>query len=442
MPCQSGCLDNVVAAEAVDDDAIVRVEVGDRHLAAQARHRDHAVVVGDRDGVVTVSRVEDDGVARTVGTAKVDVDLFDVGLGQVVDRDVVRAALGVDVDGLDVVEIHRDVGDIAGQPGVPAVGRDVDVLVDVGAVEQEGVVARLPVDRVAAVAGIPDERVVAGTEQGHIVPTPAEDKVVALAAGDLVVAVAAVDREVDLAGLEPGSVDGVVAGKPVDGERVEGALGAGERHLRRQSVDDYARAAAGDGDGVVAGRAVDDHVVRRPVTLAAARRSRQVDVDLLGVGPGEVVDRDGVGAAQRVDLDVLDAVEVHGDVGDVAEQPHPAAIGRDVHVLGDVGAVEHQRIGAGLALDDVAAVARVPDERVVAVAEQGHVVAAAADHGVVAVATDERVGALAAGDGVVAGAAIDGEADHARRHGGRVDRVVAVAGVDRQAGRRPPRRRR
>ena len=30
---QSGCLDDVVTAEAIDDDAIVRVEVGDRHLA-------------------------------------------------------------------------------------------------------------------------------------------------------------------------------------------------------------------------------------------------------------------------------------------------------------------------------------------------------------------------------------------------------------------------
>ena len=147
-------------------------------------------------------------------------------------------------------------------------------------------------------------------------------------------------------------------------------------------------AAAGDGDGVVAGRAVDDHAVGRAVALAAARRRRQVDGDLLDVGAGEVVDRDGVGAAQGVDLDVLDAVQVHGDVADVAEQPHPAAIGRDVDVLADVGAVEHQRVGAGLALDDVAAVARVPDEGVVAVAEQGHVVAAAADDGVVAVAAD------------------------------------------------------
>ena len=66
------------------------------------------------------------------------------------------------------------------QPGVPAVGRDVDLLVDVGAVEQQRVDARLAVDRVAAVAGVPDERVVAGTEQGHVVAAAADDEVVAL----------------------------------------------------------------------------------------------------------------------------------------------------------------------------------------------------------------------------------------------------------------------
>ena len=31
---QPGCLDDVVAAEAIDDDAIVGLEVGDRHLLA------------------------------------------------------------------------------------------------------------------------------------------------------------------------------------------------------------------------------------------------------------------------------------------------------------------------------------------------------------------------------------------------------------------------
>ena len=204
-------------------------------------------------------------------------------------------------------------------------------------------------------------------------------------------------------------------------------LGAADRHLRGEPVDGDRRAAADDLDVVVAGGAVDDHGVGRAVALAAPGRRRQVDRDLRDAGAGQVVDRDGVGAAQGGELDVLDAVEVHDDVADVAGQPHAAAIGRDVDVLADVGAVEDQRVGAGLALDGVAAVARIPDERVVAVAEQRHVVAAAADDGVVAVAADERVVALAAGDGVVAGAAVDGEADDAGRQGRGIDRVVAGA---------------
>ena len=35
----------------------------------------------------------------------------------------------------------------------------------------------------------------------------------------------------------------------------------------------------------------------------------------------EVVDRDGVGAAQRVEVEGLDIVEIHGDVADVAGEP-------------------------------------------------------------------------------------------------------------------------
>ena len=60
----------------------------------------------------------------------------------------------------------------------------------------------LTLDRVAAVARVPDERVVAGAEQGHVVAAPADDDVIAGAADDRVIAVAAVDREVDLAGIE------------------------------------------------------------------------------------------------------------------------------------------------------------------------------------------------------------------------------------------------
>src|SRR4029453_18875412 len=101
-------------------------------------------------------------------------------------------------------------------------------------------------------------------------------------------------------------------------------------------------------------------------------RARQIERDLLDVGSGELVARDGVGngvgVAQGVDLDVLDTVEVHGDGADVAGEGPPLHIGRNIHVFRNVGAVEQQRSGAGLALDDVPAVAGVPGEGIVAVA--------------------------------------------------------------------------
>ena len=78
------------------------------------------------------------------------------------------------------------------------------------------------------------------------------------------------------------------------------------------------------------------------------------------------------------------------DVGDVAEEQDPPAIGRDVDLLGGVGAVEQHRVEAGLALERVVVVARVPDERVVAGAHQRGVVAVAAVDQVVALAAEER----------------------------------------------------
>jgi hypothetical protein len=61
---------------------------------------------------------------------------------------------------------------------------------------------------------------------------------------------------------------------------------------------------------------------------------RAVDVDPLGVGAGEVVHRDVVGAAQGGELNVLDALEVHGDGGDIAGEPHTSAIGGDAYRFG------------------------------------------------------------------------------------------------------------
>src|SRR5260370_6169688 len=123
----------------------------------------------------------------------------------------------------------------------------------------------------------------------------------------------------------------------------------------------------------------------------------EVDGDLIDAGAGQVANRDVVDAAEGREVDVLDAVQIHGDVGNVAGEPYVAAIGRDVDLLGDIGAVELERVGTRAAFDHVAAVARIPDEGVVAGAELGKVIAAAAGDGVVAVASEQRVVAVSAG---------------------------------------------
>ena len=78
-----------------------------------------------------------------------------------------------------------------------AVGRQVDALVDVGAVEEHRVVAALAFDDVAAVAGVPDERVVAGAEERGVVAPASVDEVVAGGADQHVGVVAAVAHELD-----------------------------------------------------------------------------------------------------------------------------------------------------------------------------------------------------------------------------------------------------
>ena len=163
-----------------------------------------------------------------------------------------------------------------------------------------------------------------------------------------------------------------------------------------------ARSRAVDGDGV--GRAV-----------AAAAEGGEVDVRALQVGAGEVVDGDGVGAAEGADVEASMSSKSMRDGGDVAGEPHARAVGGDVDVLADVGAVEVQDVVAALALDGVAAVARIPLEAVVAGAQQGGVGADVAVDEVVAGAAEQRVGAVAAAQRVVAGAAVDASGGSARR---------------------------
>ena len=163
---------------------------------------------------------------------------------------------------------------------------------------------------------------------------------------------------------------------------------------------------------------------------SAAPRSTFTLVDL---GCGQVVRSDRVGAAERVDVDLLHAVGVHRDVGDVAEEPEPASVRRQVDLLGDVGAVEDHRVGAALALDGVAAVARIPRERVVAGAQERDVAAPVSVDRVVPRAADQRLCSGASGERVVSDSAVDRRRDGVGEdavalvdaHG-----VVAAAGVD------------
>src|SRR5262249_7948253 len=170
--------------------------------------------------------------------------------------------------------------------------------------------------------------------------------------------------------------------------------------------------------------------VRREAPGAAPGHPCKLDPPPPPPGAAQITDHDVVGTAFGVELDLLDAVEIHGHDTDVAGEAHAAAVVLDVELLVDVGAVEHQCVGARLALDDVTAVSRIPNERIVGRAEQGRVAAAATVDGVIAAATEQRVVAVAAGDGVVARAAVDREFDEIGEPVSGGYDVIAAIGVE------------
>src|SRR5262249_14303789 len=146
-------------------------------------------------------------------------------------------------------------------------------------------------------------------------------------------------------------------------------------------------------------------------------RGGEVEVHCGDVGPGQVVDHDRVDPAEGVEGDRLDVIGVDRDVAHVAEELGvPIGQGRDVDLLVGGRAVEEERVVARLALDGVAAVARVPDEGIVAGAELGCVVAGA---------TNYRVLALAAGEVIDPRAADEGQPDQVGGQVRGVQRVVA-----------------
>src|SRR5262249_54812560 len=144
----------------------------------------------------------------------------------------------------------------------------------------------------------------------------------------------------------------------------------------RAAVDEDQSVVAGDRDHVGGVAPVDDDGIGLPVP-GAADRSGQVQADRGHGGAGPGGDGGGVGAAERVEDDVLDAIEVHRAAVEVADDPGPGAVGRDVEPLREVRPVNDNPVRAVAALDGVAAVARVPDERVGARAADQGVVAGA-----------------------------------------------------------------
>src|SRR5262249_8407444 len=177
------------------------------------------------------------------------------------------------------------------------------------------------------------EDVAPSTADQDVISGSADQDIVSWAPDQNIIAIAAVLGELDRAGGQPGSVHHVVAAQGIDDQAIVDRLGAGDGTPRGQPLDTAAPRVTAHQNQVVAAGAVDDDGIRLAVTNAAAGRARQIDVDLRHVGARQVVDGDRIGAAEGVDVDLLDAVEVHGDVADVPEEARPAAVGRQVHDL-------------------------------------------------------------------------------------------------------------
>ena len=156
------------------------------------------------------------------------------------------------------------------------------------------------------------------------------------------------------------------------------------------------------------------------------------DVDGRGRGAAEVAHGHVVGAAERREVDPLDA----GHLGRAGEAVQDA---RAVEQAGHFEAVVARaadggdEVAARAALDAVDPVRRTAREPVVAVAEVDDVVAAAAGHDVLIRPAEQRVGGVRAVDHILLGAAVEREADLRADGAVRVDEVDSAAAEDRQS---------
>src|SRR5262249_7409457 len=152
-------------------------------------------------------------------------------------------------------------------------------------------------------------------------------------ADDGVIARAAIDGQRGHAGRQPGSVYRVVTAKRIDDEGVICPFGTLNHDIGGQPGHGVAAAAARDLNDVGVVGAVEDNRVGRAVTGAGAGSAGEVEVNVGDSSTVQVVDGDRIGAATRSDVDLLDAVDIHGYVADVAGEKESSAIRRQIELL-------------------------------------------------------------------------------------------------------------
>ena len=244
------------------------------------------------------------------------------------------------------------------------------------------VLARLSADEIGRQAEGPDKGVVILSANQRIGTTAARDDVVARSA---------VYDEFDQSRGQSLRVDPVIPADAIDRETVEGGV----------RITDVDRAAAGARDPqavfracqsnlIIALGAEDDNRILRAVRSVAAFDALEVQSDVLNTAAGKTGDDNQVGAAAGIEDDGLDACGIDHDAADVARQPETASAHSEFHRLGDVSSEYLQDVCLGGSFYVVIAVARVPDE------------------GVIARLTKKAVFTLTTGDLIVTGHSADG----------------------------------
>ncbi len=180
--------------------------------------------------------------------------------------------------------VHRDIADVAEKPHPAAIGRDVDLLADVRAVEQRACRSRLRPKTVSlpspgfhtnVSSPSPSEAVsLPRPPTTRSLPAPPISLVGAVAARDRVIAVAAIEREADEAGEPIAGGDDVVAAASVEDKALGGADVESERR-RGHAIEADARAVRRDGEGFGAVAAVHERDVVAVSALEECRCRRQ-----------------------------------------------------------------------------------------------------------------------------------------------------------------------